>query len=285
MAFRLPPLNAIRLFEAAGRHESIKRAAEELALTPGAVSHGVQTLEQWLGAPLFARRTRALELTAAGRALLAETTPILRDLAAATAAVPGRRPRGALAISASPSFGLRWLMPRLAGFTAANPDLAVTIDTDYRAVDLLATGTDLAIRRSAGPRPGGRWIRLLREQVMPVCAQALRAAHPNPLATAPRLSATTVQEDWSQWPAPDPGRAPDIRVDSMHMAIEAAVQGLGVALGHAPMVNDELASGRLIALQPPRPGAMSYWLVSGGDTFERPEVRRFRRWLLQELAL
>lgn len=283
MAFRLPPLNAVRLFEAAGRHASIKQAADELALTPGAVSHGVQALEQWLGTPLFERRTRSLALTPAGHAFLADATPILAELAAATAAVPGRRPRGALAISASPSFGLRWLMPRLARFTAANPDLAVTIDTDRRALDLPATGVDLAIRRATAARPGGRWVRLLRETVVPVCAPSLRAAEADPLATAPRLRVTSVQEDWSPWPAA-PAHPRDIRIDSMHMALAAAAQGMGVALGCSPVVDDELAAGRLVALAVPRPGAASYWLVGGDGSFERPEVKRFRKWLLAELG-
>ena len=294
MAFNLPPLNTLRLFEAAGRHASFKLAAEELHLTPSAVSHGIQKLEDWLGATLFERGTRGLSLTAAGEAYLPQIAEALGMLAQATDVVQGRKPTGALSVSVAPTFAKRWLLPRLARFTERHPDIRVTIDTSKRPVEFPLDGMDLAIRMSAEARAAGTWIELLREELVPVCAPALLAklgagSLEELLARAPLIHVTTTAEDWAAWlrATGHAGLSVEggIRVDRVQVALEAAAQGLGIALGRRPLVDADLDAGRLVMLPAPVvEGATRYWLVGGDETFERPEIRKFRKWLLEEIG-
>ncbi len=286
MADRLPPLNSLRLFEAAGRHLSFKQAAAELHLTPSAVSHGIQGLEAWLGVPLFARANRSLALTAAGAAYLPTVRAALAALAEGAAAMPGRRPAVRLRISVAPTFGLRWLIPNLPAFSAAHPAIEVMVDTDHRAVDIPRDGVDLAIRMGEGGWPGVEADCLVREALVPVAAPAVAAgirSHRD-LAAVPRLHVSSVREDWQSWSAlagTDPGgsdRGP--RFDTIHMALEAAAQGLGVAIGRLPLVAGDIAAGRLApVLGPPRTCRTGYWLVTARDGPARPEIRAFGAWI------
>lgn len=293
MAFRLPPLSAVRLFEAAGRLLSFRAAAEELHVTPSAISHGVQTLETWLGADLFVRSQRGLTLTEAGERFLQPVQQAFEGLAEATERVPGRKAAGVLSVSVPPTFGSRWLLPRLSRFSGRYPDIVVAIDTERRQVDLPLTGTDLAIRMAPEPRPGGTWLRLVREAFVPVCAPALIARFEghsieDMLRRAPLIHLTTVSEDWDWWFRTsrfEPGaeqRA--LRFDTARMAIDAACEGLGIALGRKPLVDDEITAGQLVEIAgPPRQGSTCYWLVGEEKTFNRAEARLFRRWLIDEM--
>lgn len=286
MAYRLPPLKSLRLFEAAGRLGSFKLAAEELFLTPSAVSHGIQALEQWLGLPLFLRGHRSLTLTEEGIAYLAEVRQALDILAAATDRLAAGRPRGRLAVTMAPSFGLRWLLPRLPGFRARYPQIDVSVDTAFRLADFPRDGFDCAIRMGRGGWPGQLAAPLVTEQLVPVCAPALAAEVPSveALKRLPLLHVTTVTDDWAAWlgePPPSGG----LRFDTINMALEAAARGLGIALGRLPLVADDLAAGRLVAvLGPPRPSSVGYWFVTSPDAMTRPEVAAFHDWLRQELA-
>jgi len=293
MAAKLPPLNALRLFEAAGRHGSFKRAAEELHVTPSAVSHGIQTLEDWLGTPLFIRTTRGLRLSAEGAAYHAAVRQALDLLVAATLRVPGRRPTGSLSLSVPPTFGNRWLMPRLHRFVRRAPGVTVKIDTSHRQRDLAQEGIDLAIRMGSRARADAVWIHLLRESFVPVCSPRLcRQVGSDDIARlvreAPLLHLTTVAEDWGAWlkaanleaPARDAG----LRFDTLQMALEAAIEGLGVAIGRKPLVDEDVAEGRLVEVGGAAlAGATSYWLVGSPLVFDRPEAQAFRDWLLEEL--
>lgn len=294
MAFNLPPLNSLRLFEAAGRHASFKLAAEELHLTPSAVSHGIQKLEEWLGAALFDRGARGLSLTPAGETYLPQIAEALDVLAQATDVVQGRKPTGALSVSVAPTFATRWLLPRLGRFTERHPDIRVTIDTSMRHVEFPLDGMDLAIRMSAEARATGTWIELLREELVPVCAPALIATLGTEsfealLARAPLIHVTTAGEDWAVWlrAAGLVGISVEggIQVDRVQVALEAAAQGLGIALGRRPLVDVDLDAGRLVMLAAPIiESATRYWLVGGDETFEHPEIRKFRKWLLEEIG-
>lgn len=290
MAYRLPPLSTLRLFEAAGRHLSFKLAAEELCLTPSAVSHGIQSLEAWLGTPLFVRGHRSLALTEAGAAYLPGVQGAIETLAKATEAVPGRRPGGRLAVSVAPSFGLRWLIPRLPRFSAKHPDIEVTVDTAQRQVAFPRDGVDLAIRMGRGDWPELEACCLVREALQPVCAPALaeRIRSPADLARVAQLRVVTVADDWESWfalaglPAVTAERT--LGFDNLHMALEAAIQGLGVVMGRLPLMAADLAAGRLRAvLGPPRPCPTGYWLVSGRGSPPRPEATAFRTWIQREL--
>ena len=293
MAYSLPPLSALRLFEAAGRSSSFKAAAEELHVTPSAVSHGVQSLEQWLGTELFVRGRRILSLTEAGDRFLRPVQQAFEGLAAATVMVPGRKAAGVLSVSVPPTFGSRWLIPRLARFSERYPDIVVAIDTERRQLDLPLAGIDLAIRMAPEPRPGGTWLRLLREAFVPVCAPALLAQFEGDtiekmLRHAPLVHVTTAAEDWDWWFLQSGMKAGEgqqaLKFDTIRMAIDAASQGLGIALGRRPLVDHEIATGRLIEIGgPPRQGSTCYWLVGEEATFKQAKARLFRHWLIDEV--
>lgn len=293
MAFRLPPVNAVRLFEAAARSLSFKAAAEELHVTPSAISHGVRTLEEWLGVELFIRGQRNLALTDAGAQFLRPIQEAFESLAAATESLPGEKATGTLSVSVPPTFGSRWLIPRLTRFSARYPDIAITLDTEHQQLDLIHAGVDLAIRMAPAHGTGGTWLRLVRESFVPVCAPSLLEkfnglAVEEILRQAPLIHVTTVAEDWVWWfrqsmPSGDlPNRA--FEFDIIRMAIDAALQGLGVVLGRKPLIEDELMAGRLVEIgTAPRQGETCYWLVGEDTTFKRAEARLFRRWLIDEL--
>lgn len=290
MAYRLPPLNTLRLFEAAGRHLSFKLAAAELNVTPSAVSHGIRTLEEWLGAPLFARGNRTLALTAAGTAYLPRVRDALQQLATATEAVPGRRPSGRLSVSVAPTFGLRWLVPNLPRFKARHPDIDVTLDTAHRLVEFPRDGVDVAIRMGRGDWDELYALRLTHESLVPVCAPALAATIRDAadLRGHTLLHVVNVSEDWRCWAelAGIDGLDLDggLRMDTLHMALEAAAQGLGIAIGRLPLLAGDIQSGRLVpVLGPPRPCQTAHWLVAGRESLVRPEVVAFRNWIRLQL--
>lgn len=291
MAFRLPPLNTLRFFEAAGRRLSFKLAAEELDVTPSAVSHGVQSLEDWLGVALFARTSRGLHLTDAGRDYLPSVREALTVLANAGDRVPGRPARTSLTISVAPTFGARMLLPRLPAFRAANPDVSVQIDTSHRQVEFPRDGVDVAIRR--GRRTAGDLAAfpLFHEELVPVCSPELlqRLGPMASLCDAPLIRVTSVSEDWTEW-AQAAGRGEidcerALLVDTIQMAFDAAVQGLGVALGRLPLALPELESGRLVRFCGPTVRAENgYWLVASPDAMTRPEIVAFKDWITAETA-
>lgn len=293
MALRLPPLNTLRLFEVAARLGSFKLAAEELHLTPSAVSHSMQTLEAWLGTELFHRSPRGLSLTPAGQSFAPEVRAALALLAAATDRVPGRRATGTLSVSCAPTFANRWLLPRLARFTGLYPDIGVTIDTARHYVDLSADGFDLAIRRGAAPKGSETWIRLVRETTVPVCSPELRRSLAESsdlelLERVPLIHVTSVRDEWRAWfraqRRVEPADRPAIRVDTLQLAADGAMRGLGIALGRKPLIDEYLEDGSLIEIAgPPIAADTSYWLVGAALTFDRPEAKLFRAWILREL--
>lgn len=286
MPYRLPPLNSLRLFEAAGRHESFKLAAEEVGITPSAVSHGIKSLEEWLGVALFSRDRSGLSLTEAGAAYMPQIRDALDLLAAATDAVPGRWPAGRLSVSVAPSFGLRWLIPNLPRFSEIHPGIEVSLDTNHRQIDFPRDGVDLAIRMGRGQWPGLQAIRLAGEMLVPVCAPSLAETivSTGELVGQTLLHVTSVTEDWAAWArlagVEDLELDRGLQFDSIDMAFKAAVEGLGVAIGRLPLAAADIAAGRLVAvLGPPRRARTGYWLASGGPLPARPEVIAFRDWI------
>lgn len=291
MTYRLPPLSALRLFEAAGRHLSFKLAAEELNVTPSAVSHGIQSLEDWLGATLFTRGNRNLALTEAGITYLPQVRSALELLAKATESIPGRRPSGRLAVSVAPSFCLRWLVPNLPKFSEKHPHIDVSLDTAHRQVEFPRDGLDVAIRMGRGDWPDLYAVCLVNEELVPVCAPALATT----IQTSEDLKGTTllhvvnVADDWNSWCALANVRlenlGPGLRFDNIHMALEAAAQGMGVAIGRLPLIAGDIRAGRLVSvLGVPQRCQTGYWLVAGRESLARPEVVAFRDWIRAELA-
>jgi LysR family glycine cleavage system transcriptional activator len=294
MAFRLPPLSSLRVFEAAARHNSFRKAAEELNLTASAVSHGVQTLESWLGVELFHRETRGLRLTAAGEAYAPFVNQALTVLAKATDQLPGRKATGTLSVSAAPTFAHKILLPRLERFTLQFPDIRVRIDTSQRLVDLTLDDFDIAIRFAPMKKPGPNWTLLAADTLVPVCSPRFREQLTGPLDASllsrVPLIHVTVTADWAHWfqisgrevpPSIDDG----LRVDTMQMAADAAIRGFGVALGRRPLIDDDIESGRLVPLlDEALPSGNGYWLVTGQADFQKPEVKLFKRWILSEFG-
>lgn len=280
----------MRLFEAAGRHLSFKTAAEDLNITPSAISHGVQTLEEWLGVELFIRGNRSLMLTEAGAVYLPQVQAALDMLARASESVPGRKPTGRLAVSVPPTFGMRWLAPRLRHFNERYPSIEVTVDTSHRRVEFARDGIDIAVRMGKGDWPGLHATCLVREKLIPVCAPhlAARIRTGEDLGKTSLLHVTRAEEDWAAWSALAGVDISHItgglRFDTIQMAIEAAVDGLGVVLGRLPLIEQDLATNRLVAvLGPPRFCSTGYWLVMQRESILRPEVNSFRNWINGEL--
>ncbi|MFS0709443.1 transcriptional regulator GcvA [Brevundimonas phoenicis] len=294
---RIPPLNALKAFEAAARRLNITRAAEELSVTPGAISQQIRILEQHAGAPLFHREGRQIALTDLG----AELYPLLRDgfdhLKRAGDLLYRPDRRHALAVSVPPSFAAKWLAPRIARFSAAHPEIEVWMSADMRLADVSGGRVDVAVRYGRGDYPGVRSERLLNADVTPVCAPGLlvgRQPLRKPADLAHHVLIHLRPSEWEE-PRPDWGawlKARDLtdidaqagpRFDQTALAIEAAAHGQGVALAPYAFVADDLAAGRLVA--PFADGALTtdfayYVLIkrSGATT----AARTFVAWLKEE---
>jgi LysR family transcriptional regulator, glycine cleavage system transcriptional activator len=292
MPLRLPPLSALRFFEAAARLGSFKGAAAELNVTPSAVSHGIVALEDALGVGLFVREPRGLSLTPEGELYLPYVAEAFALIAIGTQRLPDGRANRTIAVSCAPTFAARWLLPRLARFRARWSQLAVTVETSPRQVAFPVDGFDFAIRRSLGPVGGAAWERLFGEELVPVCSPDCYAAlagaegHAD-LSRAALIHVTTASEDWDFWfeATGTQGVAVQggLRFDTIQLAFEAAAMGLGVAMGRRPFVDADLASGALVTAAAARvPSRSGYWLVSGPGADVRPDLQAFRLWLLEE---
>jgi LysR family transcriptional regulator, glycine cleavage system transcriptional activator len=243
MVFRLPPLNTLRLFDAAARCGSFKKAADELHLTASAVSHGIQTLEDAIGTELFRRNGRAIALTPAGMEYHPVVNGALVALAEATERLPGRKATGTLSVSSAPTFANRWLLPRLSRFAEQHPDISVSIDTSQKVMDLPLDGVDVAIRMARDAKSAPNWTRLVEETFVPVCSPKFKRRHKGrEIERGPFIHVTLVPTDWREWFGaagiePPAATASDLRVDTIQMGLDAAVAGLGVVLGRTPLVN------------------------------------------------
>jgi len=293
MPFHLPPLGSLRFFEAAGRHQSFKKAAEELNVTPSAVSHGIVSLERALGVTLFQREPRKLSLTAEGADYLTYISEALSLIAIGTQRLPGRLSERVIAVSCAPTVAARWLLPLLGGFKARWPRISVSIDTSHRQMGFPVDGFDFAIRMSRAPQGGTAWIRLFGERMVPVCSPACRVALSSPdggvrLHEATLIHVVSISEDWAAW-ADATGTAGlpltgGLRLDTVQLALEAAKAGLGVALGRRPLVEPDLADGSLVIAGPEAAATeTAYWLVCSDGVEHRPDLRALKRWLLDRL--
>jgi LysR family glycine cleavage system transcriptional activator len=251
----LPPLNALRAFEAAGRLGSFKEAAAELHVTHGAVSQQVRLLEEWLGAPLFERHNRRVELTPAAKAYLDEVGPVFEQLAQATAryGVTGRVPR-TLTVNAVATFTLRWLVPRLARFHDAHPGIDVSVETSNEPLESLKETYDVVIRGGPDAFYGFTMRPFLSEERIPVCSPALLERIPlrtlDDLHRHTLLHTSSLPRVWPDWLAkvemPALVPAANLTFDHFYLALQAAVDGIGIAMGPTALIADDLAAGRLV---------------------------------------
>jgi LysR family glycine cleavage system transcriptional activator len=291
MARRLPPLNAVRAFEAAARHLSFTKAAEELHVTQAAISHQVKALEEYLGLKLFRRLNRALVLTEEGQTYLPPVKRIFDQLYDATRRLSENEARGRLTVSVLPSLAARWLVPRLGRFRQAHPDIDVRIAPATHLVDFAREDVDVGIRYGRGRYPGLRVDRLMSEDIMPVCSPALLTG-PKPLQQPGDLKYYTLLHDeghgdWRTWLLAAGVEDVDatrgtVFMDSS-MLIEAAATGQGVALARGALAADDLASGRLVRpFDFNIPAEFAYYVVCPKATADQPKVVAFREWLLKE---
>lgn len=293
MAGPLPPLNALKAFEATARHLSVKLAAEELCVTPGAVSQMVKLLETHLGVLLFRRVTRGLLLTDAGRDYLPAVRQAFRLLTEASRRVSGAASAGLLTVSVTPFFASAWLVSRLQSFHESHPDIDLQLTTAPGLVDFTRSGVDLAVRHGSGRYPGLRSDLVLAVEMIAVAAPAAVARHglpatPSDLARWPRIH-DSHRQGWSLWfeanaviDAPPP-RGPAF--DDPGLLLKAVLAGQGAALLPAAMVAAELADGRLTQLLEARwPEAFAYYLVYPLDRQDQPKIAAFRQWILAQAS-
>jgi LysR family glycine cleavage system transcriptional activator len=290
MPIPLPPLPSLRLFEAAARHESFRKAAEELGLTASAVSHSVDSLEKWLGVELFRRRPRGVTLTPAGRHLLPYVSEGLSMIALGTQRLPGRRAERRVVLSVAPSFAQLFLVPRLPRFRALHPGIRISIDTSHRQALFPMEGVDLSIRMGKGAWPGVKSDLMFRERLVPVASRAYLASVSRTgsldWSKATYLRVSSFEYDWTAWiegAAADVEVVDDLHFDTMMLASEAASAGLGIAIGRMPLVVPDLNSGRLVKADARIVDIETgYWLVGPSGQETRSAIQSFRKWLLDE---
>jgi LysR family glycine cleavage system transcriptional activator len=290
-----PPLIAARSFEAAARHKSFLKAADELNVTPAAISHQVKRLEEYLGQALFVRLNRAVELTAAGAELASELLPVFAHLDEVLDPDKHQR-RTTILISVLPSLAGKWLAPRLPGFEARYPQWAVRLAVEDGLIDFKTGHTDLALRYGIGKYPGLHSRFWMSANVFPVCSSSLLAKtsldSPADLRKHTLIHVETSglpgrPPQWRDWLKAanvgkiDVERGPSF--SSIYMALEAAQAGHGVALAPAPLVEADLACGRLVkpfALEVENPYA--FWLVCPRQNLQDSKVKALSEWLLHQ---
>jgi LysR family glycine cleavage system transcriptional activator len=289
---RLPPLSALRPFEAAARLESFSRAADELHLTHGAVSHQVRALEEHLGTALFTRQGKRVVLTAAGRSFAERVRGALDEIARAAEAARTRNAKR-LSVSVLPSFASRWLMPRLIDFMERHPGLEVSVNASTNLVNFAAEEIDIAIRFGKGPWPALACEMFLEDEYFPVASPKMnRGKLPKSPADLLAPGVRIMREDrdyWPEWfraagvPFEDRVRGPLFN-DSTY-SLQAAARGEGIALARRSIVEEDLERGvlkRLFALSVP--SNERYWFVAPKEAFESPNVKAFRNWVKEQIS-
>jgi len=292
MDLTLPPLNAVRAFVAAARHQSFTLAANELHVTHSAVSRQIKVLEAFIGVRLFERRIRQVSLTVEGLRYFAQAEAALRQISAATQAVMGHVPEQVVRINVRPSFAVRWLIPRLPDFVARYPGIEPHVLTDTQLPDKAVDDFDIAIRRGHSGWPASIELRpFIEDEVCVVAAPALIEAHdisePASLAACVLLWAKTRKGDWDAWlnhggfdKVPPAGQ---MQFDHVHFVLQAAVDGLGFAVVPMSLASSGIASGQLRCLFPGwrMPVNRYYYGIAANAV---PEARFFAQWLERELV-
>ena len=293
----LPPLSALRAFEAAARLQSFSKAADELNVTPAAISHQIAALEADLGVSLFNRRNRAVELTSSARVLLPGLSEAFAGIQDSVRRLRSHNDTGTLTVTTAPSFAGKWLVQRLHRFQEQNPDVDVRISAIDTMVDLTRSDFDIAIRYGTGRYPGLQVELLLENEVFPACSPELLKSgppleNPDDLRHHKLIYDQSVDRDplaatWPMWlraaGITDMPAEHGISFSGSHLALDAAIAGHGVVLAYSTIAAADLAAGRLV-----RPFALSlpdrfaYYIVSAPGALERPKVKAFRDWLRKE---
>lgn len=294
MRKKIPPLKSLRAFEAAGRHLSFTRAADELFVTQAAISHQIKTLEEFLGLPLFIRRNRKLLLTDEGQNYWPKIRDIFENLTSATEQIKYQVAGGPLTVSVIPTFATSWLIPRLSMFNKIYPEIEVRLKASDETVDFLREDVDVAIYYETGNYPGLHSVTLLDERLTPLCAPALLEGV-IPLSKPEDLKQHNLLHDfntseWQRWL-----RAAGIKgIDLSHgsvfshtsMVLQAAIFGQGIAMGHLVLSQADILSGRLVQpFELTMESDLSYDVVCPIESAQRPKVKAFIDWLLETVQL
>lgn len=293
----LPPLSALRAFEAAARLRSFSKAAEELSVTPAAISHQIAALEADLGVSLFERRNRAVELTASARVLLPGLTEAFSGIDESVRRLRSHNDTGTLTVTVSPSFAGKWLVQRLHRFQEQHPAIDVRISATDALVDLTRGDFDIGIRYGTGRYPGLAVELLLKNEVFPACSPALLRDGP-PLETPGDLRHHVLLHDqqsdrdplapsWPMWlkaaGVNDAQASHGLSFSANVLALEAAIAGHGVTLAYSTTAAADIAAGRLVRLfSLSLPDTFAYYIAAAPAALERPKVKAFRDWLRKE---
>ena len=291
MLRHLPPLNALKSFEAAARHESFTRAADELCVTQGAVSHQVKALEADLGVKLFNRQRQGLAITEAGREYLGVVRDAFDRIALGTARLTKRQRSGILTVSTSPDFAAKWLVHRLGRFSEMHPDIDLRVSAAMHHVDFAREDVDMAVRHGNGGWIGLDAVQLCSEELFPVCSPHLISGHEGRLEPASVLKFPLLHlEDrtgWSRWMAAakvQQTKLPHgVVMNRASMVIDAAVNGQGLALARTALAAWDLVNRRLVVpFSETLQLSNTYWIVAPYTTAKLPKICMFRDWLLAE---
>ncbi|MBT5107670.1 MAG: transcriptional regulator GcvA [Rhodospirillaceae bacterium] len=289
---RLPPLNGLRAFESAARHLNLRAAAEELNVTPSAISHQIRGIEAALGVSLFRRANKRLALTDDGRSLLPGLSEGFGRIASAVGNLRDNQDQGVLTVSMVSTFAMRWFMPRLSRFQQKHPEIEIRISTTMRPVDFEREDIDAAIRNGAGDWPGMRCDRLFNVETVPVCSPDLPGTgpplqRPEDLHGHILLHSAARPGEWAQWfehcGIPSDKAARKLTFESTNFSLAAAIKGLGVAIADRHIVEEDVESGRLvIPFEHPMQLPEAYFLVCPERQALKPKMAHFREWLLSE---
>lgn len=297
-----PGLRSLRAFDAAARLLSFTRAADELHVTPAAISHQIREIEDQLGSPLFARTSRSMRLTREGELLRVAAAEALEGLGLALTRIRRLKNQKQLKVAATPSISAKWLVPRLDRFMAEVPGAEVRLDVSAALTDFDRDDVDVAIRFGEGKYPGLRVDLLFHDHVFPVCSPKLLQGGKTIKTPRDLLQFPLIHLDWDAQGLPWPNwrmwmlaagvldyeETSGLRFRQTSFAIQAAIDGQGVALGDSNLVADDIAAGRLIKpfeLSLRAPPQFSYYVISPVETAEQPMVKAFREWALKEAAL
>ena len=297
MPDRLPPLNALRAFEATARHMSFAKAAEELFVTPSALSYQVRQLEEHLGQKLFERLNRAIALTTAGEKLYPGIHTGLLAMSEAVSGLKNATPDDVLIVSTGPAFAAKWLAPRMYRFIEAHPDIELQLSANLKLVEFGVDGVDVAVRFGYGDYPDLHVEPIFDDVVTPMCSPELierGLKKPSDLENFTLLHDDSMSQlerapDWQEWlrraGVTNVDASRGMRFSHADHSIDAAVEGAGVALGRSSLAGRELQSGRLVApFDVHLTTSAAFWFVCAPTDLEKPKVEAFREWLMKEAS-
>ena len=289
----LPPLNALKAFDSVARHESVSHAANELCVTPGAITKQIQHLESFLGVPLFIRRHRQIILNEQGKIFQRAVSKALLEIQTATNSIKGSAQNSTLKIRSYTTFSIRWLIPHAPKFLSANPEISLELTTSLDPVDFARDNIDCAIRLGSGDWPNATSTKLIDNVIVPVCSpqylKGKKMKTPKDLLACNLLHIKRRPNDWNLWFS-GIGLSVDLIPQGMmcensEIAYSAAKEGLGIAMAQYFLVRDDIESGKLVrpVMQSHDCGDNTYYLVMPSNAQQNIHSRKFKEWILSEI--